>query len=446
MISASTALTHEGTATLTIGDTDEDLTAGDLARLRSAVMNRVRTTARNEKTPVQLETQDPDGKRWVIVIHPDGRVEDRTKDAAVNEAPPAETEANGDDSKAGPKDDSPRDDPPRLRKRERVTAALARSSAAQEKPAPAESRPAPPTSFLTSVIDEEPAREGWRGRLNTLGLRLAPSAAERELRSAISAVSQHWPGPRRIAVINGKGGSGKTPTTAYLAAALARHGGGGVLAWDCNITRGTLGWCTEQGPHESTALELLPHADELLSAGAQAASLAAFVHHQTRDRYDVLRSNPLLLSTEQKLTPAQFDQIHDVAAKYYRLILMDSGNDEGDELWLSIVSHADQIVVPTSTREEHAEAARLCIEALRDRGGHYAELAESAVVIVSQADKDREEATAEAIADGFRSLVPSVVTIPYDRAIRRRWKRWELLARPTQEAFLRAAGAVARSL
>ncbi|MFD0760440.1 AAA family ATPase [Arthrobacter ulcerisalmonis] len=85
---------------------------------------------------------------------------------------------------------------------------------------------------------------------------MSPSESERAERSDVLAVSQHWPGPRTIAVVNGKGGAGKTPTTVLLAAVFARHGGAGVLTWDNNQTRGTLGWRTEQGPHEATLLDL----------------------------------------------------------------------------------------------------------------------------------------------------------------------------------------------
>ena len=449
MITATTALTDEGKATLTIGDAAEDITAADLAALRATVLNRVSTHAQQAAAPVQLATHDPDGTRWVLVIHPDGKVEDRT--AAATEA----------DETPEPHDEADETPKPAKRPRPRTSsraATLGRNllggttsnqdtkttpETIPPKPAqaPAEQRP---VSFLTPNVEEEPAREGWRGRLNSFGLRLTPDEDELAKRHAVAMVSQHWAGPRTIAMLNGKGGTGKTPTEIYLAAAFARYGGGGVLAACCNLTRGTLGWSTEQANHENTMLDLLPQADELLGTNAQSAALGTYVHHQTRDRYDVLRSNPLLLSTEQKLTPDDFDKIHAVAAKYYRMILLDSGNDEGDQLWLRVVAKSDQIVVPTNTREESAEAARLCLEALHGRGGHYAELAANAVVVVSQAD--REEANAEEIAEQFRQLVPAVVTVPYDRAIRRRWKRWDLLAEPTQDAYLQAAAAVAERL
>jgi hypothetical protein len=70
-------------------------------------------------------------------------------------------------------------------------------------------------------------------------------------------------------MLNGKGGVGKTMTTINLSAVFARNGGAGVLAWDNNQTRGTLGWSTEQGPHEATILDLLPKVPSFLGPAAQ---------------------------------------------------------------------------------------------------------------------------------------------------------------------------------
>lgn len=185
-------------------------------------------------------------------------------------------------------------------------------------------------SFLQTERPEEPAIQGARGALNRLGFKMAPNATEQSTRDDELAVSQHWPGPRTIAVVNGKGGAGKTPTTILLSAVFARYGGAGVLAWDNNQTRGTLGWRTEAGTHDRTLLEMIPEAERLLGTGAQSADLAHFVHHQPREKYDVLRSKPIRLAHENRLHPEDVDAIHAVAAKFYRLIIIDSGNDESD--------------------------------------------------------------------------------------------------------------------
>jgi len=299
-------------------------------------------------------------------------------------------------------------------------------------------------SFLSHHEAAEPAHTGLRGFMTRLGFSSGPNETERAERADVRAISGHWPGPRTIAVVNGKGGAGKTPTTVILAALFARQGGSGVLAWDNNETRGTLGWRTEKGPHEGHVLDLLPQAESLMQPTARAADLAAFVHHQTDDKFEVLRSNPLLLPHQQRLTADDFDAVHLVASKYFRLIFIDSGNDETAPHWLRMIDHADQLVVTTTTRPDHAEAGRLLLDALRDRDEHSSALAEAAVVVVSQAD--REEASAATIATGFDGLARQAVTIPYDRAMRTPWLRSGNLQPETQRAYLRAAVAVSEGL
>jgi len=301
-------------------------------------------------------------------------------------------------------------------------------------------------SFLVREQIEEPATTGWRGLATRAGIRMSPSEEERAERADVLAVSQHWPGPRTIAIVNGKGGAGKTPSTVLLSGVFARYGGAGVLAWDNNQTRGTLGWRTEQGPHESTLLELLPQVDRLLSTSAQSADLAHYVHHQTRDRFDVLRSKPMALAQEQRIEPEDVDAIHAVASKYYRLIFIDSGNDESDPMWRRMIDHADQLVVATTTRDDHAEAGALLLEALADRDERSAHLADNAVVIVTQADPKATPADMQRVAAGYREITREAVTIPFDQAMVDGVLHYGALRPTTQRKWLAAAAAVARGL
>lgn len=311
---------------------------------------------------------------------------------------------------------------------------------------PADTRQGQRRSFLAADTAQVPAGTGFRGLLTKLGLRVPPSQKELGERANTRAVSQHWPGPRTISVVNGKGGANKTPTTVMLAAVFARNGGGPVLAWDNNETRGTLGWRTEQGPHDATVMDLLPQTDQLLAPSAQSALLARYVHHQTEDKYDVLRSKPDVLATEQKVTSDNFDALHEVASKYFRLNIVDSGNDETAERWLRMLHHTDQLVIATTTLEEHAEAGALLLEALRGRGGNYAALSQNAVVIVSQSDRNGTTAEARHIAEGFNELARRAVTIPYDVALLKGRIRWGSLRPATQRAWLAATAAVAEGL
>lgn len=301
-----------------------------------------------------------------------------------------------------------------------------------------------PDSFLAKSAAGGPKPTGWRAVAGRLGFKVQASQAQCQQWEDERTVSQHWPGPRTIAVLNGKGGAGKTPTSILLASNFARLGSGSVVAADGNVTRGTLGWRTEQGPHNATILDMVPQTEALMDPSARNGDVAAYTHHQTIDQFDVLRSNPLLLSTEQKLSPEELDGIQQVLTRYYRMIIWDTGNDEGDSLWLRIVSHADQIVIATTTRTDHAEAGRLLLQGLSGRDERSATLAANAVVVISQAD--REEPPATSLVDGFAGIAREVVTIPYDRAMREQWLRSDKLAPATRAAWLHAAAAVARGL
>ena len=301
-----------------------------------------------------------------------------------------------------------------------------------------------PDSFLAKSAAGGPKPTGWRAIAGRLGFKVQASQAQCQQWEDERTVSQHWPGPRTIAVLNGKGGAGKTPTSILLASNFARLGSGSVVAADGNVTRGTLGWRTEQGPHNATILDMVPKTEALMDPSARNGDVAAYTHHQTIDQFDVLRSNPLLLSTEQKLSPEELDGIQQVLTRYYRMIIWDTGNDEGDSLWLRIVSHADQIVVATTTRTDHAEAGRLLLQGLSGRDERSAALAANAVVVISQAD--REEPPATSLVDGFAGIAREVVTIPYDRSMREQWLRSDKLAPATRAAWLHAAAAVARGL
>lgn len=301
-------------------------------------------------------------------------------------------------------------------------------------------------SFLTPTSTEAPASKGVRGLLSSVGIRMNPSAKERAEREDVRAISQHWPGPRTIAVANGKGGAGKTPTTILLSAVFGRFGGGTVLAWDNNQTRGTMPWRTEQGPHDSTVLDLLPEADSLLAVGAQSADLAHYLHHQPADRYEVLRSKPSSLADQQRFGADVLDKIHNVASKFFRLIIIDSGNDETDPLWQAMIAQTDQLVVPTSTADDKTEGAALLLEDLAESSPHGEHLADNAVVVVSQAEQLTKSTYRHRVAQRFEPIAREVVEVPFDPAMVSGHLAWDALQPATQRAWIAAGAAVARGL
>ncbi len=402
----------------------EELAAQDGSDIRHTIVQRAVTEARRTGSPVELVTSGDRGSHRIRVA-PDGTsspVDDGA--SALRRTRLESPDTSGTDTSA--------------------TAPAAEDSAAETHLAADRAPTVKRTSFIPDA-DPKEHLSGWRAMLARWGLAVKPSPAQVEHDERIHLVSRHWAGCRTIAIVNGKGGVGKTLTTAMLSAVFGRYGGGNVLAWDNNDTRGTLGWRTEAGLYDTTIRDLLPAAPGLLSADAGISDITRYVHHQSADRYDVLRSNPELLATDQRLTSAEFEQLMRVAARYYRLVVFDSGNDESADRWLSMVDHSTQLVIPTLTAPESAESAALLLEALEARDERSRDLARDAIVVVTQSEPARPAELRDIIL-GFEDRVRDVVTMPFDPVLKRGPLRFDDLRSPTREAWIRAAAAAAAGL
>lgn len=396
----------DGSAIVTVDGRSQKIKGASLDDARAKLRDFAIQHASRTGEPVRFTSSDPAGE-FTMLVHPDGNVEDAVP---VDELPKPAAEP--------------------------VSATAVRDATPR--------RSLRDTTFLTQEASTPPATRGARGLLGAVGIKMQPSAAELAEREDIRAVSQHWPGVRTIAVVNRKGGSNKTPTVAALSAVFARYGGGGVLAWDNNENQGTLGWRTEQGPHRASVLDLLNDQDRLLAPTASQALMAGYVHHQTEDKYDVLRSD----ENNEGDHEIQADEVlhaHAIAERYYRMIVMDSGNTARAANWRAMIDRSWQVVVPTTTMEDRAEAARLTLQTLASRGDREAILAARAVVIISEwKPGDRGEALR--IAQLFAPLVRAVHIVPYDPALKAGRIRYNALRPATQRAWLGAAAAVARGL
>ena len=465
-------LRANGTGEVTINGTSHAIQAEDEAAVLSQALRLITDTAAQLGRPVRVSTIDPDGQ-GLIVVSPEG---------IVSEAAPAKPSARRQQDPVSAAKETPAPTPVEPAAKE-TPAPTPVEPAAKETPAPTpvELAPAAPvtfseavhrvqepaaaapepvtrrslkeTSFLVSAPVLEPATRGWRGALTRLGFRMEPSSDELAEREDIRTVSQHWPGPRTVAVVNRKGGANKTPTVVMLSAILARYSGAATVAWDNNESQGTLGWRTEQGNHDNSVLDLIDSSQTLLSPSTNAAEIARFVHHQTSDKFDVLRSDENE-EGDHEVTAEEVDIAHQVLTRYYRLIVMDSGNTARSANWRRMIHHTNQLVVPVTAIEDRAEAARLTLQTLESRGGHDAELARNAVVIVSESTDAKRSMSGDAlkrakdeagrIANGFAPHVRAVVRIPYDPALVNGPIRYDALQPATQRAWLAAAAAVAK--
>lgn len=481
----SAIVRDNGTAEVTVAGNSRIVPAGEsLQELRSNALDVVVSEAKTLQRPVRVQIEDPEG-HGELIVHPDHTIESvsyeartsrrraqapkTTLETAAPSVPLTEPVPAPEPVVGLPETETASAEhaeqpatvwPPSPAAPEPVSTRIQPVAGEPEVPQPAVNAAPEPltrrslkeTSFLVSAPVLEPATQGWRGTLTRLGIRMAPSAEELSEREDIRTVSQHWPGPRTVAVVNRKGGANKTPTVVMLSAVLARYSGAATVAWDNNESQGTLGWRTEKGAHDRSVLDLIDSSDSLLTPSTSAAEIAKFVHHQTGDKFDVLRSDENE-EGDHEVTAEEVDIAHQVLTRYYRLIVMDSGNTARAANWRRMIHHTNQLVVPVTAIEDRAEAARLTLQTLESRGGHDAELARNAVVIVSESTDakrtmsgealKRAKAEAQRIADGFEPFVRAVVRIPYDPALVNGPIRYDALQPATRRAWLAAAAAVA---
>ncbi|MBE4720540.1 chromosome partitioning protein ParA [Pseudarthrobacter sp. AB1] len=473
-----------GTAEVLVAGNSRIVPAGDSVQdLRNNALALVVGEAQTLQRPVRVQIEDPEG-HGELIVHPDNKIESVSYEprptrrrveapettpetvaptvidtvpvaapepVAVPARPIAAAAVDRQPWPPNPVETEPATEIPEPAQPSAAGAEVPQTTATVPE-APLTRRSLKETSFLVSAPVLEPATQGWRGTLTRLGLRMDPSAEELSEREDIRTVSQHWPGPRTIAVVNRKGGANKTPTVVMLSAILARYSGAATVAWDNNESQGTLGWRTEKGAHDRSVLDLIDSSQSLLSPSTNAAEIAKFVHHQTGDKFDVLRSDENE-EGDHEVTAEEVDIAHQVLTRYYRLVVMDSGNTARAANWRRMIDHTNQLVVPVTAIEDRAEAARLTLQTLESRGGNDAELARNAVVIVSESTDAKRIMTGDAlkrakdeaqrIADGFEPFVRAVVRIPYDPALVNGPIRYEALQPATQRAWLAAAAAVA---
>jgi MinD-like ATPase involved in chromosome partitioning or flagellar assembly len=281
-------------------------------------------------------------------------------------------------------------------------------------------------------------------RRSSFGLiRLRPNRRERDGRLNLATVRRAFGGLRQITVVNPKGGAGKTVATLMLGLTFGQSRGGFVLAWDNNETQGTLGMRTHADTHARTVRDLLRDLERFGGGNGRIGELAAYVRAQEGAMFDVLASDEAATAGEM-LTARAFREIRDVVGRFYKLILVDTGNNVRAENWQAAVDATDQLVITMSARNDSAETAARLLDHLEQTGRQ--ELVRRAVAVVTM-PPHRKEVNPRAIERHFDQRCRIVLRVPYDRHLDSGAPvRYPALSPPSRRAWLRVAAAVADGL
>ncbi len=397
----------------------------DEQAVRKEIHALVTATAIELHRPVRLTTRDSLGEQQ-FAVHPDGRMEPLTLLDEASAIPAATAPA----TTAPPVDDPPAAAPAPMTRAEAKRPTLDDFL---------QSRPPAPVG---------PATMGWQATVRrlTAGL-VSPRPSEFELahRSAIERVQRSLRGPRTVVVINPKGGAHKTTATLLLAATFGTHRGGSTLAWDNNETRGTLGWRAQPARHQNTAVDLLRDLDRFNDVrNARVGDLDNYTRLQGSTQFDVLASDEDAAASST-IDAAAFNELHATLSRFYRVIVVDTGNNMRASNWEAAVAVADQLVIVSTVREDTAASAAWLVDGLTEKG-HEAKVRQAVTVLASPA-KVADPQLHDRLHSHFNSLTRAVLDVPHDPAlVDGGTLNFDALSSETREAWLQVTATVADGL
>ena len=238
---------------------------------------------------------------------------------------------------------------------------------------------------------------------------------DEDLERAIAVLRRRPRTPRVLAFANPKGGVHKTTATVLAAATIGSVRGRGVLAWDDNELRGTLGLRAGSARHARTIRHLIGdlmqienmHGDELLR------TLDDYLRHASDGSYDVLagEENPRFASRLDQYTVRR---VLDLLRRTHDVICVDTGNNVESVNWQTVLRAADQLVITTVPREDAAFTADWMLDLLTDHG--MADLVANAVTLFS-CPAPGPMPLLDDLTRHFSTRTRAVMVVPYDPAL-----------------------------
>jgi MinD-like ATPase involved in chromosome partitioning or flagellar assembly len=257
-------------------------------------------------------------------------------------------------------------------------------------------RGAPPAPGYPSQIEWQPVQ---------------PSPGER----LVQALRRDLGRPRVIAFANPKGGVHKTTATVLCAATIGGVRRRGVIAWDDNELRGTLGLRAGSARHARTIRHLVTDLAliEATSGTALTERLDDYLRHASDGSYDVLAGEESP-SFARRLDPYTVRRVLELLCRTHDVVCVDTGNNVESANWQTVLQATDQLVLTSVPREDAAFTADWMLDLLHEMG--MSQLADEAVTLLSCPTPNPSPLIRD-LAEHFSRRTRSVVVVPYDPAL-----------------------------
>ncbi|WP_308259251.1 MinD/ParA family protein [Pseudonocardia sp. H11422] len=277
---------------------------------------------------------------------------------------------------------------------------------------------------------------GWRRAVHLASRGMVnpgPGQAEQARRAVLERIRRPLPGPHRVAVSSIKGGVGKTTVATCLGLVLAENRGDRVIALDANPDAGTLA-DRLTGESALTVRDLL---DDLEQVGSWTDI----------SRYTSLAGRLQVLASEQDPAASEafdrdeYERVCDVLARFFNLIVTDSGTGLVHSAMEGTLALADSLIVVGAPTVDGASRASKTLDWLVAHS--YADLVADAIVVLS-CDRSSAEVDRVRIREHFVSRCRAVVEVPHDPHLATGGRvALDRLRPATREAFYELAALIA---
>jgi MinD-like ATPase involved in chromosome partitioning or flagellar assembly len=269
----------------------------------------------------------------------------------------------------------------------------------------------------------------------------APQSAAEQM---VAMLRRDFGGPRVIAFANPKGGVHKTTATVLCAATIGGVRGRGVIAWDDNELRGTLGLRAGSARHARTIRHLIADLAmiEIAEGDHLTDQLDDYLRHASDGTYDVLagEESPRF---SQRLDPHTVRRILELLRRTHDVICVDTGNNVESPNWQTVLQAADQLVITSVPREDAAFTADWMLDLLHEWG--MSQLAQQAVTLLS-CPTPNPSPMLDDLATHFAKRTRAVAVVPYDPSLESGSSiDYRLLQPATKRAWLQAVSVIVES-
>lgn len=288
------------------------------------------------------------------------------------------------------------------------------------------------TTYGTAVVPPGPRRPEMPGNVDWR------TAAPNDTDRLVNSLRRELGGPRVIAFANPKGGVHKTTATVLAAATIGSARGRGVIAWDDNELRGTLGLRAGSARHARTIRHLVQDLDGVEASGGYELleRLDDYLRHAQDGSYDVLagEENPRFA---QRLNPQTVRRVLELLSRTHDVICVDTGNNVESPNWQTVLQACDQLVITTVPREDAAFTADWMLDLLHENG--LGQLVDNAVTLLSCPTPNPAPMLGD-LQRHFATRTRAVTVVPYDAALESGSSiEYSQLQPATRAAWLQAA-------